>query len=80
MHVSVKITKTHSYTCVDIENNETQKNKTSGFMVKIYLVSSPTPAFERLSVSVTPTVDLTNFETKAHPSCEMIDLIRNQIC
>jgi len=47
-------------------------------MVKIYLVSSPTPAFERLSVSVTPIVDLTNFEIKAHPSCEMIDLIRNQ--
>lgn len=47
-------------------------------MVQVYQESSPAPAFERLSVFVTPIVDLTNFEIKAHPSCEMINLIRNQ--
>lgn len=47
-------------------------------MVLVYLESSLAPAFERLSVSVRPIVDPTNFEIKAHPICENMDLIRSQ--
>lgn len=41
----------------------------------LYLESCPSPAFERLSVSVRPTVGLANFVIKAHPTYNKIDAL-----